>query len=251
MFSDDDDTIEYDSPARRSAPVGAVSGGAGILAAAACGGRCACAEGRRRAGGPFPGDEGLYGDLCGRRRRLCRRRKLCRRGRPLLHARGRCRGLLRRRFEMGGRSLEARGGGRRRRHAEPQLAGQPDAGVRFPGRRLPQRTAALRRRGAPSAAHAGRQGGGDEFDHGRRRRRRIAACGDLRSRRRADAYRDPADRTVGRGAALRCGGLRRLRADRFPLRRAGDGSGVSERSETPLPFGYSPPSTVCSATRRR
>lgn len=39
-------------------------------------------------GGPFPGDEGLYGDLCGRRRRLCRRRKLCRRGRPLLHARG-------------------------------------------------------------------------------------------------------------------------------------------------------------------
>ena len=75
------------------------------------------------------------------------------------------------------------------------------------------------RRGAPSAAHAGRQGGGDEFDHGRRRRRRIAACGDLRSRRRADAYRDPADRTVGRGAALRCGGLRRLRADRFSLRR--------------------------------
>ena len=108
MFSDDDDTIEYDSPARRSAPVGAVSGGAGILAAAACGGRCACAEGRRRAGGPFPGDEGLYGDLCGRRRRLCRRRKLCRRGRPLLHARGRCRGLLRRRFEMGGRSRSAR-----------------------------------------------------------------------------------------------------------------------------------------------
>ena len=83
------------------------------------------------------------------------------------------------------------------------------------------------------------------------RRRRIAACGDLRSRRRADAYRDPADRTVGRGAALRCGGLRRLRADRFSLRRAGDGSGVSERSGTPLPFGYSPPSTVCSATRRR
>lgn len=39
--------------------------------------------------------------------------------------------------------------------------------------------------------------------------------------------------------------------DRFSLRRAGDGSGVSERSGTPLPFGYSPPSTVCSATRRR
>ena len=46
---------EYDSPARRSAPVGAVSGGAGILVAAACGGRCACAEGRRRAWRPVSG----------------------------------------------------------------------------------------------------------------------------------------------------------------------------------------------------
>lgn len=192
MFSDDDDTIEYDSPARRSAPVGAVSGGAGILAPlraaddAPRGRSQASWRPRFRAMKAYTvtfaveGDdfaaEGSYaveGD-----------RYYMRVGDAEAYSDG----VSKWEVDPSKREVVVDVG----RHAEPQPAGQPDAGVRFPGRRLPQRTAALRRRGAPSAAHAGRQGGGDEFDHGRRRRRRIAACGDLRSRRRADAYRDPA-----------------------------------------------------------